>query len=107
MLQAFMWFMQPDNFKQAVDKATVSSWSGNEYFVELFESGDYRLIPGMSLGNLYDTPGMILKVPHLTDEEWDDDESIRYYDAAHDYLVNSFQEKWAERIINDSTLCHR
>jgi hypothetical protein len=90
---AFEAFMKND-FKSAVDSATKASWGGNGYFVELFDTGAYRVPSDGSIGNLYYSPGLVLGVPALTDEEWDEDSSVRYYDGAEELMREKFQEEW-------------
>ncbi len=79
--KAFNDFMAAE-FESAVDKSTESSWGGGSYSVELFPDGSYRVAPSDNFGNLYFTPGVILTIPTLGDEEWDEDPDLRYYDNA-------------------------
>jgi len=69
-VQAFTAFML-DGFEDAVVSSTKASFGGGSYSVELFEDGTYRVQPASSFGNLYETPGIILKVPTLSDDDWD------------------------------------
>ena len=91
---AFDSFMSND-FKAAVDSATKASWSGSGYSVELFDEGNYRILWNQQIGNLYDSPGLILSIPALGDEEWDEDSSIRYYDNAEVEIREAFEEQKA------------
>jgi hypothetical protein len=70
--QSFESFMKQD-FQYAVDQATIASWGGSGYSVELLDGGSYRVLWDSQIGNLYDSPGLILSVPSLTDEEWNED----------------------------------
>ncbi len=90
---AFDRFMS-EGFESAVDSSTKASWSGGGYSVEIFDDGDYRVLPNNSIGNLYDSPGLLLGVPSLTDDEWDEDETLRYYGNAEDALRECFTEAW-------------
>ena len=90
--QSFDSFMNND-FKAAVDKSTKASWGGSGYSVELLDNGTYRVLWNNQIGNLYDSPGLILSVPSLGDEEWDEDPDIRYYDNAEQDIRDLFQEK--------------
>ena len=93
--QAFEAFMQND-FESAVDSSTQSLWGGNGsdfgYSVELFGDGTYRVLPNSDIGNLYESPGVIVNIPGLSDDEWDDDPSIRYYDRAEEAIKDYFDE---------------
>lgn len=90
---AFESFLRTD-FKSAADSATKASWGGNGYSVELFNTGTYRVLPDGSIGNLYYSPGLVLGVPALTDDEWDEDPDIRYYEGAEEEMREKFQEEW-------------
>lgn len=89
--QAFDNFMNKE-FEFAVDSATEASWGGSGYSVELFEDGYYCILWDGEIGNLYESPGIILGVPPLTDEEWDDDPTLRFYGNAEEAMQNSFEE---------------
>ena len=91
--KAFESFMAQD-FQSACDSATQASWGGSGYSVELFDDGHYRVLWDNQIGNLYDSPGLILSVPTLGDDEWDKDPSIRFYDNAEEEMREIFQEHW-------------
>lgn len=89
---AFNQFMATD-FESACDSSTQASWGGSHYSVELFEDGHYRVLWANQIGNLYDSPGLILSVPALTDEEWDDEcISHRFYENAEEAMRDAFSE---------------
>ena len=89
--QAFEKFMV-QSFESAVDMSTRASWGGSGYSVELFDDGTYRVLWDNQIGNLYETPGLILGIPPLNDEEWDDEESLRFYENAEDMMREHYQE---------------
>lgn len=89
--KAFDAFME-EKFEDAVNSSTKASWGGSGYSVELFEDGEYRVLWDGQIGNLYDSPGIILKVPHLSEEDWDDDPDLRFYDNAEEFMKDSFEE---------------
>jgi hypothetical protein len=91
--QAFKSFMEKD-FQSAVDSSTKASWGGSGYSVELFDDGTYRVLWDGQIGNLYDSPGLILPAPPLGDDEWDEDPNIRFYGNAEEEAQDSFQEYW-------------
>lgn len=91
--QAFESFMK-EQFESAVDSSTKASWGGSGYSVELFDDGTYRILWDNQIGNLYDSPGLILSVPSLGDDEWDEDPSIRFYNNAKQEIRDSFQQHW-------------
>ncbi|MFM6152246.1 MAG: hypothetical protein ACKPE3_04460 [Sphaerospermopsis kisseleviana] len=81
-----------ENFKaeaeSAIDQSTEASWGGSGYSVELFDDGTYRVLWDSNIGNLYNSPGVIINIPPCSDEEWTD----RFYDNAIEHLENTFQE---------------
>ena len=88
---AFDSFMQVA-FEGAVDSSTKASWGGENYVVELFDNGTYRTLWSKQIGNSYVSPGLLLSVPTLKEEDWDEDPSLRYYDNAEEYMRNVFLE---------------
>lgn len=91
--EAFESFMAND-FESACDSSTKASWGGSGYSVELFEDGHYRVLWDNQIGNLYDSPGLILGIPALGDDDWDEDPSIRFYDNAGEEMREKFQMHW-------------
>jgi len=89
--KAFDRFMEED-FENAVDMATKAYWSGSGYSVELFPDGHYRVLWNSNIGNRYDTPGVILGIRPLGDDEWDNDKDCRFYDNAEDYMREAFND---------------
>ena len=89
---AFEAFMA-EQFEEGVILSTKASWRGDEYSVELFPDGAYRLL--WNVGSLYDSPGLILGIPPLGDDEWDDD-GEHYFGLVEDIVRQSLTEKAAE-----------
>lgn len=92
---AFKNFMD-NNFESAVDSATQASFSGSGYSVELFEDGTYRVLWNNQIGKLYDSKGIILGIPTLGDEEYDEDPDLCFYDNAQDAMVKIFEQAMAD-----------
>lgn len=93
--ESFNAFMQ-SSFEEAVVSSTKASWAGDGYSVELFETGEFRVLWNKQIGNLYESPGIILPVPVLGDEDWDEDPSIRFFDNAEEEMRNIFQQAIAD-----------
>jgi len=76
----------------ALDSSTKSSWGGGHYVVELFPDGSYRVIPGNDMGTKYFSPGIVLTLPSLSDDDWGDcvEAEDRFYDNAEEALKESF-----------------
>lgn len=88
--QAFDCFLS-DSFEAAADSATKASWNGGGYSVELFADGTYRVAWNNDIGNLYDSDGVIIPIPPLSDEEWDEDPNCRFYDTSRQRIEEAFQ----------------
>ena len=89
--QAFELFMSV-SFKAAVDSSTAASWGGGGYSVELFENCSYRILWDNQIGNLYETPGRIISIPTLGDEDWNEDPDLRFYDNAEQEIWDTFNQ---------------
>ncbi len=68
---------------------------GSRYFVELFEDGTYRLLWNNQIGNLYKSTGVILDVPLLYDDEWDEDNG-HYFDNAIEAMDDIYNQAMIE-----------
>lgn len=66
-LEAFLG--DEEEFREAVLLSTRLGWGGGAAFLEMFEDGSYRIIPSHQLGNLYQSPGLIVEIPSISDEE--------------------------------------
>ena len=87
---AFSNFMA-EQFETACLSSTRASFSGSGYSVELFDDGSYRVLWNNSIGNLYDSAGIIIFVPVLGDNEYDsEDESNSFFDNAEDAMRDSY-----------------
>lgn len=67
ILEAFLEF--PD-FGEGCKAATKASWSGSGYSVELFPDGHWRVLWDNGIGNLYRSPGTIISLPTLDDDDY-------------------------------------
>ncbi len=75
--------------EDAIDMATSQSYGGTATVtLELWADGSYRVTP--SVGNLYNSDGILVAIPALSSE--DDEEDNRYYDNAIESLQQNFQE---------------
>lgn len=88
--KAFNSFMK-ESFVESILASTKASWTGGEYCVELYIDGTYRVQWDGNIGNLYISPGIILSIPSLSDEDWDGmDESEPFYGNAEDVMREKF-----------------
>jgi hypothetical protein len=86
---AFNGFMAAD-IEEAIDKSTQASFDGNGYSIELFTDGTYRLLWNNNIGNLYDSPGIIVPVPALSDDDMGDDDVPAFYENAIEQMHQNF-----------------
>lgn len=94
-------------FEKAVDQSTLASFWGSGYSVELFNDGTYRVLWDQQIGNQYQSPGLILSVPALSDEEWDDDPTLRYYENARDLIRENFEEHYWANLATQYEIANR
>lgn len=99
--EAFDSFMQ--EFDSACDKVTEASYSMSGYSVELCSDGSYRVIWNNNLGNRYDSPGILLGIPPLTEDETDDDPDLNFYNRAEQAMKDKFEE--AMKLLEESEKC--
>jgi hypothetical protein len=69
-------YIKSADFKTGVIASTKASWGGSGYSVELFEDGTWRNLWNNEIGNRYNTPGIILALPVLSDENPSDEEKM-------------------------------
>jgi hypothetical protein len=63
-------FLQSNEFKAGVIASTRASWGGSGYSVELLSDGTYNgPIWNNQIGNLYESPGVILGIPTFNDSD--------------------------------------
>lgn len=65
-------FITSAGFLPACINSTKAAFSGSDYVVELFEDGEFRVLWSNQVGNLYQSPGVILSAPQFSDEDWKD-----------------------------------
>lgn len=58
-------FLASPDLKSGVISSTKASWAGSGYSVELFPDGTWQVLRNNQIGNLYVSPGEILKLPAL------------------------------------------
>lgn len=98
--RAFETFKNGSDYYTAFDSSTKASWGGSGYSVELFPDGHYRVQWDNQFGNLYNSPGLILGIPVLGDDEWDEDPELRFYGNAEEALQSAFDETIEETLDN-------
>lgn len=72
-------FVHGDDFVPAVVKSTQAAASGEHYAVELFDDGTYRVLWSNQIGNRYESPGAIIRVPALTADDCTDSYAAEFY----------------------------
>ena len=77
--------------RKAIDDSTSASYSGSGYSVELVEDGGYQVLWNNNIGNLYVSPGLIIAIPKLQDDEIGEDGFDSFYDNAIEALRQNFE----------------
>jgi hypothetical protein len=85
---AFTAFMN-EKFQEACVSSTKASWGGSGYSVELYDDGSYRVLWDNNIGNLYDSPEIIISVPALGDDDWDKN-GDHFFDNAEESMTDWF-----------------
>lgn len=91
---AFDSFMA-ESFESAVDSSTEAAYGGSGYSVELFEDGSYRVLWNNQIGNLYDSEGLIIGIPPLSESD-DDIDNGRFYDNAEQEMKDKFTQEYED-----------
>ena len=78
--------------EEAIVSSTKASWGGSGYSLELFPDGDFRVLWDNHIGSLYDSPGVIVPIPTLGEDEYDSDNGEHCFDNALDRLDELIEE---------------
>jgi hypothetical protein len=88
-------YLASDDFKDGVISSTRASWGGSGYSVELLPSGKWFNVWNNQIGNLYESEGVILRLPTL-----DTDDMSEYVDGGagteDDFLAEAFENEREE-----------
>src|SRR5258707_14134116 len=96
-------FLKSDDFKEGVISATKAGWGGSGYSVELFPDGTWRVLWDNEIGNLYNSPGEIMRLSKLNDNDYQEclDEGMteeEYFEQAfilqQDDLKGEMRDSW-------------
>lgn len=65
-------FLESPDFAEGCKAATIASWNGSGYSVELAPNGvdGWRVLWNDHIGNKYDSPGEIIGLPTLNDDDY-------------------------------------
>jgi len=89
IIEAYQVF-RAELIEDGIIKSTKASWEGNSYSVEMLPSGDFNII--YQVGNVYVSPGVILKIPPCSDSDWDENENLIFFDNAIENFDLNFEE---------------
>jgi hypothetical protein len=91
--KAFVEFLNSTEIRVAIRVAT--ELVDSSIYVELF-NGTYRVL--YSVGNRYDTKGLMIGIPGVSDEEWDDDYELICYENAINEIETKFEQKMLDLV---------
>lgn len=78
-----------EELEAAIISSTKASWGGGRYVVEFFPDSTYRVLAGITIGNRYHSPGLIVSIPELSEDEWDGtEEGEAYFENAINEFLN-------------------
>ena len=90
--EAFDSFMSDDGAVcAAIDDSTSAGYGGGSRKLELLPDGCFRVLWSGQIGNLYNSPGIIVSVPELRPEEIGDEFVPNFYDDAIEALRDVFE----------------
>lgn len=77
-------FLDSPDLVWGIVASTCAGFGGSAYSVELFHDGTWRVLWNNQIGNRYDSPGIILGIPALDDQDYDDLMDIVNAQPGHD-----------------------
>lgn len=95
-------FIASGDFAPAVMSSTTAGFGGSGYSVELLPDGTWRVLWDGQIGNLYESPGVVLGIPQHTQETVDDlnadpDADISWaLDEIKDAMREALNTKWED-----------
>jgi hypothetical protein len=89
-------FLESDDFKSGVISSTKAGWGGSCYKVELLPDGKWSVLWENEIGNLYETPGVIIALPELETEEMQEMIDGGGADDEDDFLSMAFENECEE-----------
>lgn len=100
-------FLASDEFAEAIIKSTKAGFGGSGYSVELFPDGTSRVLWDNQIGNKYESPGVILSIPQLNDEDYQelvqvagsDDTAILAKEFFASDLLDQFADELREALL--------
>lgn len=89
-------FAESEDFANAIVMSTMAGISGSGYSVELFPDGHYRILWNNQINSLYKSPGIILRIPQLTEKELEDSDINEAADLYASEWKNEFLDCFYE-----------
>ena len=93
--KAYAAYRKSSDIEADLISATKAGFSGSGYSLELLPSGDNRVLWDNNIGNLYSSPGLIISLPQINDDDWDEDDS--FFDNAIEALDIKIEEAIEEQ----------
>jgi len=71
-------FCRSNSYRMGIVFATKAVWNKSTHIVELLPDGTYKLLWKEGIRRSYQSPGVMLVIEHLADEEWDEEDGHKY-----------------------------
>jgi hypothetical protein len=85
-------FIDSIDFVPTIVKSTQAAANGEYYAAELFDDGAYRVLSSAQIGNRYQSNGVIIRVPALTDEQIEEESAWFYRDELASEMWDELEE---------------
>lgn len=94
---AFDNYLRSEDFESSVIESTKASQVGEFYAVELFRDGRYRLLHSDDMVNPYHPHGMILRIPALAAEAYNEEDAYESdFENVGELIMDMFWEEQGE-----------
>lgn len=78
--------------------STKAGFSGGHYKLELLPDGGSRVLWSGNVGNLYDSPGQMISIPQLGEDEYDaEDDGNHFFDNAIEAMDAAIEDVVSEQ----------
>lgn len=105
--KAYAAYRKDSDISADILSATKAGFGGSNYYLELLPSGDHRVLWDGEIGNQYESPGILVRLPQLGDDDWDEcgDHDFSSAIDALDWDIEDFITEQQGFILNGDNEC--